>query len=71
MLNLHKVAISIWLFLFITSFVVSVPMSHVLKIHDANLPREKRDVSETTTISSKVSVYFFKHSNSFWFIYEL
>lgn len=57
MLTLNKLAISIWLLVCLTSFVVSVPMSHVLKIQDENSFREKREVSETTTESVKVSFF--------------
>lgn len=46
MLTLHKLAISTWLLICLTSFVVSVPMSHVLKIRDENFYRQKRAASE-------------------------
>ncbi|XP_065201336.1 inter-alpha-trypsin inhibitor heavy chain H4-like isoform X7 [Planococcus citri] len=53
MLTLRKLAISTWLLLCLTSFVVCVPMSHVLKIKEENLIRERRDVTETSTKPAK------------------
>lgn len=65
MLTLQKLAISVWLLVFLTSFVVSVPMSHVLRVSEAqeslnhdfdeDSSREKREI---TTEPPKVSRTF-------------
>lgn len=59
MLTLQKLAISLWLLIFLTSFAVSVPMSHVLRVQNEgfNLREESnRDKRETVTELPKVSI---------------